>query len=442
MTGATSFLIASRFLFGKLGRSRSSDGEASSRRSWRRVRAGVFGVGVSLIPLVLVTQVADGMIEGITRRFLESGTYHIQIMSGTSFDEDERDAMVATALAHPAVSLALRETQGLGLASIGEDSLGVTVRGVEPDWWERDPGLRSVLNVTAGAFSLDEAEDAVVGAQLAASLGLEVGDELKLLTIRRIAGTSFLPRISTFFVRGIVSTGYQDLDGLWFFVNEERARVIMPGADARHIVGIKTADPFATGGQNDVSTIADELRDSLPIGARVRTWYDLERSQYLSFAATKNLLTFIMFMVVVVATVNVSSALVLLVLEKRDELAILTVIGAGPGSLLRLVVVSGALIGAVGAVFGLLVGVFVTVNVNELLQIIEGAVAVVGSVVQSGEGYQVLNTDFYLERIPVELQATTIAAIGAVTVVLSMAASLLPALRAARSRPLEHLRGR
>ena len=129
-----------------------------------------------------------------------------------------------------------------------------------------------------------------------------------------------MPKLTRFKVTGILSSGYQELDALWIFIPlETGAAVLSPQASLNSLV-VSVADPF------DASLLAaakQNLLQLLPPGFSIYSWQDLNRAQFYSFQTSKNLLLFIMFLILLAASVNVSSAMVMLIMERRREIAIL-----------------------------------------------------------------------------------------------------------------------
>lgn len=448
MTVRSSLMLAWRFLFGA----------ERTPRITRRIRGGVVGVGLSLVPLIVVLQVADGMIAGITSRFIEAGSSHITAIAREDPGDEEVEATIAALAALPGVALATPERQGLGLAAIGETRTAVTIRAVEPDLYERDAGLRDYLEIRAGSWQLDS-RGILLGEYVARELGAVVGDEVRILTARSLSGGRVLPRTRAFTVRGIVSSGYADLDRLWVFLPFAEGSRLLPPETSRLQIGLKIDSPLAlpnplfTPRSADAAARAESVlrraREVAGTSFRVVTWFESERAQYMSFRTTKDLLVFIMVLIVVVAAVNISSTLVMLVLEKQEEIAILKSCGASPGGIVLAFVVAGFVLGVLGTLLGVAVGLLLAVNVNELLAAIEWTInagvrladAVAGLVSQVDlPPIELLSGEYYIQQIPITIRLSDVMLVTSLTILLASAAAWFPARRAGRIRPLEVLR--
>jgi len=468
-------LLAVRFLGGN---SRAG----GTRRGRSRLVTAVLGVALSIVPLVVVQQIADGMISGIVSRFIEVGSYHLQVIPRGDVDSDALGTVASGVNDLEGVTLAIPERQGFGLIYSETGRSGVTVRAVTPAFWENDPGVREYLEVTAGAFDLSDPESVVLGAHIASRLAVEPGDEVRILTVRPLGEGRMLPRVSGFTVTGVVSSGYRDLDRLWVFAPYERGVRIIPDESARDLVGIKVEEPFALpnplfnrglsalgAGMTGGWAAADRFRDNtdgadtdrtgtdrtgtdrsaaersrsvvaalpgvVPPDWFVANWYALEQGRYISFLTSRNLLSVVMAMIVVVAAINVSSALVLLVVEKEQEIAILRATGVDPRSIARSFLLAGLLIGVAGSVIGAAVGLLLANNINELLRGIEWAASVI-----AGRSVTLLSSDFYLEEIPVTLRFLPVFVSVLFTLTVALAAGFLPARRATRILPDRILR--
>ncbi|MCL1817654.1 MAG: FtsX-like permease family protein [Spirochaetaceae bacterium] len=426
--GRSSLVIAGRYLV-----------STGSGGCLRRIRGAVLSVALSLIPLIVVMEVSDGMIEGITARYLELGTYHLQAIAGR--DAELRDDIAARAAEIPGVSLAVRERQGVALAYSRLGRGGVTLRAMPPGIWQEDAGLREYMEIRSGEFDLSTQDSAVVGAEIAARLGLAVGDELKVLTTRSLAAESLLPRVSTFTVRGIVSTGYQEMDKLWIYIPLERGDRIMSRETSRQIIGIKVEKPFAS-----LAGVLRELRAGLPEAFRIFTWNELEYAQYVSFATTRYLLVFIMALIICVAAVNIFSSLVMIQIEKREEIAILKSLGMPGAGISGVFIILGLVVGCVGTFLGVAAGLAISVSINEIIAAVEMLVNGAWDFarrlffLESAERIRIFNPDFYLERIPITINLKELALAAGFSLFVALLAAWLPSRSAGKIRPLDVLR--
>ncbi len=470
-------LLAVRFLGG-------NPRAGGARRGRSRLITAVLGVALSIVPLVVVQQIADGMISGIVSRFIEVGSYHLQVIPRGDVDPEEIGSVASELREIDGVTLAIPERQGFGLIYSDSGRSGVTLRAVSASFWDDDPAVREYLEVAAGTFDLSDPDSVVLGAHIASRLGVHPGDEVRILTVRPLGEGRMLPRVSRFTVTGVVSSGYRDLDRLWVFAPYERGVRIIPDESARDLVGIKVEKPFVlpnplfnrglasigtgyAGGRNGTDRGAAERNDTergaaqgaaehtnteraaaersrrvvavlsevVPQDWFVANWYALEQGRYVSFLTSRNLLSVVMAMIVVVAAINVSSALVLLVVEKEQEIAILRATGVDAASVARAFVLAGLLIGIAGAVIGAGVGLLLANNINEVLQGIEWIVSVL-----AGRAVTLLSSDFYLEEIPVTLRFLPVFVSVLFTLFVALAAGFLPARRASRIVPDRILR--
>ena len=444
MKPVASFFLALRYLTGR------------GERGGSRIRSAVLGVGISLIPLVVVLEISDGMIQGITDRFIEAGTYHLQAIHSPDVDQVELEDAVERVSAVRGVTGVIPERRGMGLLSSERGRSGVTVRALPADAWRRDEGLRRYITVREGEFDLSGERSVVLGQAVAEELSVSPGDAVRLLTVRPLENGAFLPRVSTFTVRGVISTGYQELDQLWLFMPLERGMRVLPPGSSRQILGVKIEEPyslpnplFASGRGGEGRYLANEIARRLGAEWRVFTWYELERSRYMSFRTTKNLLVFIMALIVVVASVNISSSLVMLVLEKQSEIAILKSTGASPKGVRRVFLYCGFFTGVLGAALGLAVGLAVAVNINAVLTGIEAVADRLQGVLylllspvfdDVPRSINVFHSEFYLETIPISVEPVQLLAVAVLTMLLATVAALIPAYRAGATRPLEVMR--
>ncbi len=442
MRVGVSVTLALRFL--GIGSARSV---SNARKS---LYGAVIGIGISLVPLVTVLVVADGMIEGISSRIIELSTSHIRLFDRLDRTGSFGDAQSIERFADSVVSGdltgkvtdAVPERQGLALAIGKNGRSGATVRAVPQKFFAQNGAVASLLTTQAGSLTFDGPNSAIVGKKLAGDLGLGVGDVFRVLTLKSSADGSTIPRFTTLRVAGIVSAGYQELDALWIFIPLEKGFSVLPDSSAT-FVSVRLSD--ATSGL-DASKYA--LMRAFP-GVVVYTWKDLNQAQFQSFNTTRTLLLFIMLLIVFIASVNVSAALVMLVMERRQEIAILKSMGAAPETVSLSFLIAGFLTGLGGVLLGLPAGIAVSLHINQFFSLIEkilnGWVKITRVFLDSSDksailSIHLLDPAYYLEKIPVRLDLRELLVITVGTLILSLLVSVAPAIRAGREKPLESIR--
>ncbi len=417
-------------------------GENGRRRN--QLRGAIAGIALSLVPLVVVLEVANGMIEGITARYVEIGTFHLQVRSYVNETEQDFQRALEAIKSTPEVTGAFPVYSGLGLAYSNLGRTGVTVRALPANLYATDAGFHKYLSFSSGSYDLSEASSVLLSGEVAKKLHADVGERIRLLTARVLPGGNFILRPNNLVVKGIFTTGYNELDALSIYISEEKGKAVFPDAGARFI-GVTVRDPYS-----DLSTVTWNLRHRLSGNWYVYTWYQIEKPMYKTFETTKNLLLFIMVLIVLVASVNISSSLVMLVIEKTQDIAVLKGLGASPGGISGSFLFTGFAVGCVGTFLGMTAGLLIAVNINQAIALLQGLIN--GSVdlwrlilspftsEAPPAHITILSSSYYLARIPIRLDWTEVGAIAVLSVLLATVAAWFPARRAANIKPLEVLR--
>lgn len=415
----------------------------------RSLYGAIVGIGVSIIPLVMVLVVSDGMIEGITRRLIELSSSHLRISDyyGTSSLADNPQELTQFAKSleindsSGTIRGAYAEREGMALVVGKTGRTGGAIRAVDPSFFlDNNPAMK-LLSTVDGVRSLENKNDAILGAKIAKDLNLSIGDSFRILTLKTAPTGMRMPKFTRFILKGIVSSGYQELDGLWVFIPFMSGAEILATESSNTLINIQIDDPF-----KDLERARIFLMQNLPDGFRVFTWKELNRSQFHAFTTTRTLLLFIMFLILFVAAINVSSALVMLVMERRREIAIIKSVGGSPTCVTFAFLLSGFFTGFCGILFGLPLGIACALHVNEILNLLERGIngcnmffhSLVGQPVPTG--IHLLDPAYYLERIPVTVRLPELFMVAAGTLILSVLVSVLPSIRAGREKPLETLR--
>ncbi|MCL2069812.1 MAG: ABC transporter permease [Treponema sp.] len=423
MKTGPAFFIALRYLLGR------------AREGGRYLRGAALGIALSLVPIVVTLIVADGMIRGITDRYLELGTGHLQIYNYRDLREPWDPWDPASVLPFieglSGIRGAWSELNGLGILHGPAGSRGTAIRAIDASFLE-DEGSRRFLVTISGEARLETDQDLLLGEELARAIGAVAGSTVRIMTIHSSSSGSFIPRVRAFNVRGIISSGYRELDSLWCIMSFQAGRQILPDAGA--YLMLKIDDPY--GG---APAMARSLGERLGSGYGINTWRTIQSSQYHSFESTRQLLLFIMALIVLVAAVNVSSATSMLVIERQRDIAVLKACGARPFFTSAVFLWGAFLTGLAGSVVGISAGLALGSSVNILIRGLERVLSFFSGIFQSGP-VTILDSGYYLETIPIIIDGRAVLLIGFLTILSSVLASWIPARRAGKLKPIEILR--
>ena len=290
---------------------------------------------------------------------------------------------------------------------------------------------------------MNDERSAVICQKIAHDLQLHVGDRITLVTANKLKRNTIVPKTAVFTVQGIISCGYQELDALWVFIPIENGFSFLPASSSDFIIKVQTDNSFSA----DVMKTKQFIED-YDYSAEVYTWNELNKSQFENFSSTRVLLLFIMLLIVLVASVNISSALIMIVFERRKEIAILKSIGGTCRGISFSFLIMGAFAGGGGLVIGLPVGLFAAVHINSIISISEKIINFCTKIlfiiekrdISSYRTIHLLDPAYYLQIIPVSIPIKDLFIIIIGTFLLSVAASFLPSLKAGKEKPLDTLR--
>ena len=406
----------------------------------------VFGIALSLVPLIVVMVVADGMIEGITDRMIGLSSYHLRVLCPADFSPDGESRIgyleeLAHKIEKDAGGKAFIEKQGIALAAGKQNRTGAAIRAVDGDIFKNNGAFKTYIEVLSGDAAFPDSKSAVIGKGIAEKLGVQVGDSIRLITADASL-SRVRPKMLSCKVAGIVSSGYEEIDALWVFLPLETGFNFLPESSSETGIGIETDFPFS----DKLNVLYRAVDSLLPAGFEVRRWSDVNTAQYENYASTKMLLMLIMFLILLIASVNISSALIMVAMERKKEIAILKSIGADSAGIGAAFLITGMLCGAAGLCLGLPLGLVCAVNCNEIIRFMEHAVNLILNLwylISEGSAHasvSFLNPEYYLQTIPVHIPFWKIFFIAGQTLCLSALVSVFPAVRAGKEKPLHILR--
>ncbi|GMO52552.1 MAG: hypothetical protein Ta2G_10560 [Termitinemataceae bacterium] len=211
------------------------------------------GIALSLVPIIVTLIVADGMIRGITDRFLELGTGHLQVWPYRSLPNVSEKVEIAKGIIQDindtgiSVRGVWEEKQGLGIVLGKGGKTGTSIRAVDPSFWE-DPGSKRFFTVVEGSDKIEMDNQVLLGQELAKTIGAEAGSQLRIMTVRTTEDGRNIPRTTLFTVHGIVSSGYHELDAMWCIVSLEAGKKMFQGDDSYTYLIVKIENAYKKGG--------------------------------------------------------------------------------------------------------------------------------------------------------------------------------------------------
>jgi lipoprotein-releasing system permease protein len=383
----------------------------------------VLGLAIGVAVLIVVLSVMNGFERELKIRIL-SVTSHATLMGLDGTLNDWR-ADQARALTMPEVLAAAPYIEAQALLMRGDRTAGTTVRGVDPAQERRTVGLAeriqggSIEDLSDGSYRL------ILGDALAAALAAHVGDDLVLIAPKGDATPAGIePRMRRFHVAGTFHSGMYEYDrGLALMNLADAARLYQLGD---RVTGVRLGlrDPFTA------PRVVRNLAVSLGGGYYVSDWTRNHANFFRSIEITKSMLFVILMLVVAVAAFNIVAALVMVVKDKRGDIAILRTIGAAPRSILAVFSIQGAFIGLAGTAAGAALGLTLSANLESLVHALE---RVLGTHFLDAKVY-------FMSDLPAYAEWGDVLRICGLAFALCAVATLYPAWRAAGTQPAEALR--
>jgi lipoprotein-releasing system permease protein len=383
----------------------------------------MLGIALGVAALIVVLSVMNGFQKEVRARIL-GVVAHVQITGGENRLENWQ-GVAREAAADPAVIAAAPFINAQGMLMLGGNVRGAVVRGIVPELEQKvaEIGVRMIAgkleSLAPGEFGI------VLGAELARALGARVGDKVTLIAPQGlVTPAGILPRLKQFSVTGIFEVGMFEYDSTLALIHIADAQKLYGMGDSVTGVRLKLADLF------QAREVTRGLFARLKGDLYISDWTRSHANYFRAVQIEKTMMFIILLLIVAVAAFNIVSTLVMAVTDKQPDIAILRTLGASPGSIMKIFVVQGALIGVVGTLIGVAGGVALALNIDVVVPFLERLFSV-----------QFLSREvYYITELPSDLQSGDVVAIGLVSLLLSLLATLYPSWRAARINPAEALR--
>ncbi len=382
----------------------------------------MLGIMLGIVALIVVLSVMNGFHKEIQERILGMASHAtLSDPSGIS----DWQGLVEELSQHPQVLGAAPFVEIQSMLMNAGRTQAALLRGILPVQEDAVSDLRrdmtsgSVDALTPGGFNI------VLGRELAAVLGVGLGDKVTVVTPELNATpVGVMPRLKAFTVVGLFEVGMSDYDrGAGFMHMEDAARLMRLG-DAAEGVRLKLTDMW------EAPMIARDIQYSLDGLYRVSDWTQVHRNFFAALRTEKRMMSIILFLIVAVAAFNIVSTLVMVVTDKRADIAVLRTLGASPGRIMAIFMVQGTAIGVFGTLLGVVGGVLLGWNVESIVASIESL-------------FDVHFLDpgiYYISVLPSDVRAGDVIRIAVGAFLMTVLATLYPAWRAARTDPAEALR--
>lgn len=383
----------------------------------------VVGIALGVAALIVVLSVMNGFQKEIRARILGVAS-HIEIFQYQS-PLLHWQAVAHDAQTLPEVQAAAPFVNVQGLLSVGDAVRGAMVRGVDP---ELEPTVVSLdKQMIAGALADLQPKQfkILLGVELARHLGVSVGDQVTLITPQgQMTPAGMIPRLKQFTVAGLFKVDMFEYDASFAMIHLHDAQILFRMGEGVSGVRLRLQDSM------QAPQVKASLWSLLPPNVVMSDWTDQNASYFRAVQIEKRMMFIILTLIVAVAAFNLVSTLVMIVTDKRADIAILRTLGASPKSIMLIFMLQGAMSGVLGVLSGLVLGLVLAWNLDHILHWVE-----------QGIGAKVLSLDVYMiDTLPVDVQPFDVTLVASLSLFLALIATLYPSWRAANLLPAEALR--
>ena len=381
----------------------------------------IAGVTIGVTALIVVIGVMAGFETDLKTRIMGIEPHLVIDRNGEAIGGYEKVVTLAESIPGVQAAWPLEELQVM-LKSDARVAIAV-IKGVDPV--AAGKGLKlgqlSVLNVphdpSERLQNRSQLPPLIMGRDLARNLGLLKGESLFVISPRgRLAPVGFVPYMKRFVLSDVFRTGMYEYDGSLAFMRLHDAQALAQSRESVSAVEVRVDKALQS------STIKEKLAARLDSGFRMRDWSQLNKNLFSALKLEKAAMFITLTLITLVATFSITSSLVMMVMEKIKDIAILRTLGATSTSIRRIFVFQGMLIGIIGTVSGVLLGVILC-----YLQSSYGLVSLPGDV-------------YYITALPVDLKTLDVVLVSISALTISFLATLYPARQASRLHPVEAIR--
>ena len=329
-----------------------------SGRKNRKISPGILsaiGIAVGVVALITVISVMNGFQMGFIEDILEISSYHIRVQHA---DDETLDSL--RNIRGVRSVMPFYETQTLVSSHYNIEPC--LVKGLPADADELDPAFFRQLNIIRGEFKPEDGQTVVIGRILALKLGLNLGDKLSLIALNGGAFKSLQPDMNEFLITGIFMSGYDDFDMSMMVMSDNALKMIDSGAELK--CGVKLENRFKDRqAAESIESISGIETDDIV------SWREYNRAFFSALKLEKTVMFILLGLIFLVVSFGIYNSTRRTIAEKQEDIGILRALGSTPVQIRQIFVIDGLIIGLGGGLVGVIGGLAITLNINEILGI-------------------------------------------------------------------------
>jgi lipoprotein-releasing system permease protein len=404
-------MVAMRYL-----RARRSEGFIS-------VIAGfsLLGIALGVATLIIVMAVMNGFRHELLGRILGLNG-HITVFATAGRPITDFDALTGRLKTVNGITLAAPIVEGQVMATANGAAGGALVRGMRAEDF-KDRTLLS-RNIKAGSLDGFQGASVIIGNRMANRMGLRIGDDITLISPNgNVTAFGTVPRAKAYKVAALFEVGMYEYDNTYIYMPLDAAQLFFRTPDGATAIELMAGDPDRA---REISRLVSSMLPDL----RVYDWQQANASYFGAIQTERNVMFLILTLIIVVAAFNIISSMIMLVKDKGRDIAVMRTMGATRGMILRIFLLSGASVGIIGTMLGLILGVAFADNIESIRQWLQ---SLTGTTLFQAEIY-------FLSQLPAVIDWAEVVQVVVMALSLSILATIYPSWRAAKLDPVEALR--
>jgi lipoprotein-releasing system permease protein len=388
----------------------------------------IAGVTVGVMALIVVLAVMSGFEKTLKEKIL--GTHaHLVLLKASQEGMDHYEEVAKKVEEIKGVVSAAPFIFNQVMLSSESNVSGVVLKGIDPDRVGKVTELAH--NLKAGRLqdlkTVQEGDlpGIILGIELAKHLSVSVNETIQVISpLGTMTPMGMVPKMKRFRVKGIFHSGMYEYDNTMAYVSLESAQKFFSMGARVTGIEIKTNDIYQVRG------IGKEIRREMGFPFWTKDWMEMNRNLFAALRLEKIAMFIILVLIVLVAAFNIISTLIMVVMEKNKDIAILKSMGAPSKGILKIFIIEGLVIGVVGTLLGAILGLGAAFNLEKITGFVENLF-----------GFKILASDvYYIDKLPSQVNPLDVGLIVTTAILISLLATLYPSWRASRLDPAEALR--